>query len=261
VSVGISTACFYPEITENAVRYLCENGVPSIEIFFNSACEMQGEIFSKVKSSVLQSSVRVTSVHPFSSAFEPFMLFSEYERRFEDGLELYKRYFDACNALGAKTLVLHGDKADRKHCDDRYIDRFYRLFSAAKSQGVTLAQENVAYCRSNDIEFLKRMKAELKDDVAFVLDLKQARRAGVCWREYASVMGNKLVHLHANDYDETHDCLLPGKGITDFSEIYSCLYKNGFKGDSVIEVYRLNYSEHSELISSMKYLEGFEEKK
>ncbi|MBQ8868333.1 MAG: sugar phosphate isomerase/epimerase [Oscillospiraceae bacterium] len=261
MSVGISTACFYPEISENAVKFLCENGVSNIEIFFNSACEIKGEIFAEILSTVKANATRVVSVHPFSSAFEPFMLFSDYERRFEDGLELYKSYFDACNALGAKILVLHGDRADRTRHDDRYFDRYHRLYNSAKAQGVTLAQENVCYCRSGDVDFLKKMRSELKDEVAFVLDLKQARRAGIDYHDYAEAMGEALIHLHANDYNEEHDCLLAGCGITDFAEIYSTLYKNGFKGDSIIEVYRKNYGQPEELIESMRYLEGFENKK
>ncbi len=261
MSVGISTACFYPEISENAVKFLCENGVSNIEIFFNSACEIKGEIFKEICACVKDNGTRVVSVHPFSSAFEPFMLFSDYERRFSDGLELYKSYFEACNALGAKILVLHGDRADRTNHDDRYFDRYHCLYSAAKAQGVTLAQENVCYCRSGDVQFLKKMRSELKDEVAFVLDLKQARRAGTDYHEYAEAMGEALIHLHANDYDEAHDCLLAGKGKLDFSEVYRALGSVGFKGDSIVEVYRTNYGESSELIESMHYLERFENKK
>ena len=261
MSVGISSACFYPEISENAVKYLCENDTPNIEIFFNSACEIKGEIFKEICDCVKENGTKVVSVHPFSSAFEPFMLFSDYERRFSDGLELYKRYFEVCNILGAKILVLHGDRADRTYCDDRYIDRYHRLYTAGKEQGVVLAQENICYCRSRDTEFLKKMRAELSDEVAFVLDLKQARRADVDYHKYIEVMGEKLIHLHANDFDENHDCLLPGKGVLDFSEVYRALSSVGFKGDSIIEVYRGNYGEHKELLESMRYLESFENKK
>ena len=261
MSVGISSACFYPEISEKAVKFLCESGVSNIEIFFNSACELEGEIFKEICSCVKENGTRVVSVHPFSSAFEPFLLFSDYERRFLDGLELYKRYFNTCTCLGAQILVLHGDRADRTYCDERYFDRYHRLYTAAKEAGVTLAQENVCYCRSHDTDFLKKMRTALKDEVAFVLDLKQARRANIDYREYVEAMGERLIHLHANDFDKTHDCLLPGKGILDFAEVYSALSAVGFGGDSIVEVYRGNYGEPYELIESMRCLERFENKK
>lgn len=261
MSVGVSTACFYPELTENAVKFLCENGVSQMEIFFNSACEIKGKIFSEICACVRENSAKVVSVHPFSSAFEPLMLFSDYERRFEDGLEFYKKYFDVCNALGAEILVLHGDRADRTDCDDRYFERYRRLYQAAKQQGVTVAQENVAYCRSKDVKFIKKMHDILGDEVAFVLDLKQARRSGVDFCDLVSAMGSRLVHLHANDYDDNSDCLLPGQGKSDFAEIFSTLYKNGFCGESIIEVYRSNYGNYNELVSSMHFLERLERKK
>lgn len=261
MSVGISSACFYPTITEDAVDFLCKNGVKTIEIFFNSACETKGKIFNEIYHKIHDNGVNVVSVHPFSSSFEPFMLFSDYERRFQDGLDFYKNFFEVCAQLGSKIFVLHGDREDRTYCDDRYLDRYHRLFLAAKEMGIILAQENVAYCRSKDISFLKKMKNELCDDVAFVLDLKQSRRAGIDYREYASVMGEKLVHLHANDFDSTHDCLLPGKGITDFNVVYNELSKCNFQGDSIIEVYRSNFKDFEELLESIHYLECIENKK
>jgi len=76
-----------------------------------------------------------------------------------------------------------------------------------------------------------------------------------------SAMGSRLVHLHANDYDDNSDCLLPGQGKSDFAEIFSTLYKNGFCGESIIEVYRSNYGNYNELVSSMHFLERLERKK
>ena len=261
MSVGISTACFYPELCENAVRYLCENGVSNIEIFFNSACELKGKIFSEIKAIVSQNATNVVSLHPFSSAFEPFMLFSDYQRRFDDGLEFYRNYFDAANELGAKILVLHGDRADRKPNDERYFERYLKLYRAGKAEGVTVAQENVWYCKSRDTEFLKRMKDTLGSEVSFVLDLKQARRAGIDYKEYIKAMGSSIVHLHINDHDEKSDCLLPLFGITDYNEVYSELKNSGFKGESIIEVYRENYGGYHQLILSQKKLCCYENKK
>ena len=79
MNFGISSACLYPEVTEKAVKYLCESGAPEIEIFFNSACELKGKILSEISHIVQANGTKVVSVHPFTSGFEPFMLFSDYE--------------------------------------------------------------------------------------------------------------------------------------------------------------------------------------
>lgn len=254
MKIGISTACTYPEHTENAVKYLCENGVSDIEIFFNSDCELEGKIFSEIEHIVKANGTRVISIHPFTSGFEPFMLFSDYDRRFADGLEFCKKYFAAANALGAKIMVLHGDRADRQNHDERYFERYHRLYKMAEREGVIVAQENVARCRSRELSFVQKMKKQLADDVAFVLDLKQARRSDVDVNELIDTMGEKIVHLHLNDYDSNHDCLLAGQGVCDFENIFKKLSEVGFKGDGVIEVYRQNFGKLSELIESYEYL-------
>ena len=256
MKIGISTACFYPELTEKAVKHLCENGVSEIEIFFNSLCEMRGDILSEIAAITKSNGTRVVSLHPFTSGFEPFMLFSDYERRFLDGLEFCKHYFNACNTLGAEILVLHGDRFESHHSDDRYFERYQELFRTAKKEGICVAQENVCRCRSRDVEFIKNMKTALGDEVAFVLDLKQATRSGLSYKDVLSAMGDKLVHVHLNDCDENHDCLLPSQGNRDFAELFSKLKEHGYSGSAVIEVYRENYGDYSELFESLNHLKA-----
>ena len=254
MNVGISSACLYPEVTEKAVKYLCENGAREIEIFFNSACELKGKILSEISHITKLNGTEVVSVHPFTSGFEPFMLFSDYQRRFEDGLEFCKAYFDAMNTLGAEIFVLHGDRFESRHSDERYFERYLRLFREAKKEGICVAQENVCRCRSRDVDFIKNMKSSLKDEVAFVLDLKQATRSELGYKEVLSAMGDRLVHLHLNDCDEHHDCLLPGKGTRDFKELFKTMQSIGYKGSAVIEVYRQNFGEYGELMESLDFL-------
>lgn len=45
MSVGISTACFYPAATEEALRCVAEAGAKVTEVFFNSPSELE-RIFS-----------------------------------------------------------------------------------------------------------------------------------------------------------------------------------------------------------------------
>ena len=202
MKLGVSSACLYPELTENAVKYLCENGVSNLEIFFNSACELKGNIIKEIGRILKQNNATVHSIHPFTSGFEPLLFFSDYERRFEDGKEFFKSYVSAAAELGAKIIVLHGDRAERTDHDDRYLERYHSLYNIAQKEGVFLAQENVARCRSRDADFLKKMKKELGDSVRFVLDLKQARRSEVEYKKLLEIMDDKLIHIHFNDFDD-----------------------------------------------------------
>ena len=61
------------------------------------------------------SPLKVTAIHPMLSFAEPYMIFSEYMRRFEESEENFKRYFEIAASLGAKYVNLHGDRpTDRK---------------------------------------------------------------------------------------------------------------------------------------------------
>lgn len=255
---GISTACLYPALIEDTVRYYCENGVQELELFVNSVGEATPAFLEQLQPILRANGTRVVSIHPFTSGLEPLLFFSDYARRFEDGLKLYQRFFDACNRLGASILVFHGDRAESKNSDDRYFERFQKLYRAARESGVCVAQENVSRCRSREPAFLRKMRQQLGEDVRFVLDLKQAQRSGYPVEEYMDAMGEQLCHLHLNDANATQDCLLPGQGTRDFRSLFENLSRRGFAGGGVIEVYRENFSRPEQLLESYGYLAGLQ---
>ena len=87
----------------------------------------------------------IVSVHPYTSLMEGLLLFSDYQRRTEDGLMQYQRYLECAAALGARFFTFHGER-DMGHADDparwaRKCEVYRRLCGLAASCGVTLAQE------------------------------------------------------------------------------------------------------------------------
>ena len=48
ISLGVSTACLYPEVTERAVDELAAAGVKTIEIFYNSPSEYRPEFLKEL---------------------------------------------------------------------------------------------------------------------------------------------------------------------------------------------------------------------
>lgn len=110
-----------------------------------------------------------------------------------------------------------------------------------------MAQENVNLFRSEDPEFIVRMRENLKEECAFVLDVKQAVRAGKDPIAMCAAMGENLVHVHINDNDRNSDCLLPGFGTMDFNVLKNQLEGFGFAGDLIIEVYRRSFTDLKEL--------------
>lgn len=256
MAIGISTACLYPMYTEQALLTLLEQGFRLFEIFFNSPSELQADFVSRLGAMLEQNSGRLKSVHPFTSGYESYLLFSNYERRFQDGADFYDRYFETAARLGAEILVLHGDRCPEKSglTEEDYFDRFAQLARRGRRFGVTLAQENVNLYRSADPAFIKRMGDYLGNEVSFVLDIKQAVRSGNDPFSMCQAMGERLIHVHINDHTKQQDCLLPGKGQMDFVKLKGLLDSFGYQGDYMIEVYRKNFCAVEELTEAQRFL-------
>lgn len=262
--VGVSTSCLYPTITELALDSLLGMGVRDFEIFFNTSSELDKRFVKQLKSSVRRYGAKVRSLHPYSSMMEPFMFFSNYERRFTDMIEDYKRYFDAAKVLDADLVVIHGDKLPAHSPDEKYFERFSRIMEVGKRFGVTVAQENVNLHRSQNIDFLCRMREWIGEDIKFVFDIKQAVRAGYDPYTFADKLGNSIIHVHVNDNNPDNTCMLPGKGVMDYARLKAILDRNGCDASWIIEIYRNNFGEISELVETAKWLTevtGGEEKK
>ena len=67
-------------------------------------------------------------------------------------------------------------------------------------------------------------------------------------------MGNKIKTVHLSDIDENGKMRLPGKGTFNFEELFKRLYDVGFNGNAIIEVYKDDYNEESEITQSINYL-------
>lgn len=257
MEVGASSACFYPMETEKAFLHIAELGFNHSEIFFNSRSELERSFVRELKAIRDAYGINVTSLHPYRSFAEGYNFFSSYERRFLDGVDNYKRYFDAAATLGAKYIVLHGSKDRIDITREQYADRFRRLNEVARSFGCIVAHENVVDYIGARPEFMQSMKGYLGDEFKMVLDIKQARRAGVDPYEFIRIMGSNIVHVHLSDYSEGCDCLPPSEeGLFDFEVFFRELHKVGFNGKYMIELYSNNYSKENEILKSAKYLEG-----
>ena len=253
---GLSTACFYPMETENAFQAIMEQGIQNTEIFFNSPSELDREYLADIKKVMSAYGGRVISVHPYSSNWESMLFFSRYDRRLRDGIRLYDDFFDAARYLGAKYFIFHGLNKDFSVSDELYAERFMLLADEAQKYGITVLQENVARCVSGSADFIRRMRS-ICPDMKFVLDLKQALRAGFSPEEMLISMGDALCHIHMSDSDLKDDCRLFGQGRTDMVSFARLLTKTGFSGAIIEEVYSSAYSNTDELFDSFKVMHNF----
>lgn len=255
MSIGVSTSCYYPLATELSLEKIALLGTGTCEIFFNSFSELEKPFLDELCRIKDAHGIRVPSVHPFFSFAEPYLLFSEYERRFWDTVELYKKYFEAANTLGAKILVLHGGKESNTVHEELYFERFAKLLEVGKEFGVTTAQENVVHYRSQSPDFLMRMRTFIGDDLKVVLDIKQALRAGYSPFAFIELLKNTIAHIHISDSNSQYDCIPPGEGHFDFGRLFAEMDALGYNGDHIIELYRHSFESDAQITESRLYVE------
>jgi len=252
--IGISSACYYPMQTEDALAQIADSGARVCEIFFNTQSEIAHPFIDRIKKIADDGGFSVGSVHPFSSFAETNCFFSAYGRRTEESIDWYKGFFSGAAELGAKFFVFHGAVYSASLSPEFYAERFSLLSRAAKTEGITLCQENVSRCLAGKSSYVAELRRLLGDEISFVLDVKQAHRAGEDPFKMAEAMGGGLKLVHVNDFDAHRECLLPGEGAFDLTGFKKALDGAGFCENYIIEVYRDNYGDYSEVKSSYRRL-------
>ncbi len=251
MQAGISTANLYPMVIEEALTTLNGFGAEVVEVFLNTTSELTPDFAAMLKKRADDIGVSIRSFHSYTSCFEPYLLFSLYERRFEDGLRVFAPIFEAAAIAGADYVILHGDRDPGNLPAEQSIARYEKLYDLGQQYGVTLLQENVVRFRACQPQFVREMRRQLGDKAQFTLDFKQCRRTGVAIEEMIDAMSGAIRHVHISDYDDESDCLMPGVGKEDFPRLLQKLKESGFDGALIIELYRHNFDKVEELSSGI----------
>lgn len=253
---GASTANLYPDLTEHCLEQLLQLGFRQIEVFLNTESETAPAFLQAMKDRADAAGASFTSVHPYLSGSEPYLLFSQYERRFRDGLEMYKPLFEAAARLQAPYVVMHGDRLGGVLPVEESIGRFEQVYDLGQTFGVRLLQENVVRFRSSDNDYLCAMRCQLGEKAGFVFDFKQCRRSGHTPDTVLEAMGSALRHIHLSDATAQVDCLPPGQGTADLVGVLQQVTQRGYDGAVMLELYRSNYEHPEVLWSSMQQIKA-----
>ncbi len=255
MQTGISTASlFFRKTTEDALEFLSNNKVACAEVFLGSYCEYNldfGKILKERKGGI-----SVHSVHVLTTQFEP-QLYSVNERAKADSFKLLDMAMQAGEEIGAKYYTFHGGARFKKTHINIDFDRVglitQDIFDVCQSHKITLAYENVHWGYYNYIGFFKELIKRVPNLKA-TLDIKQARQSDIHYSKFIEEMGENIVTVHLSDYNEQGKMCLPGKGITDFKDVFNRLADVGFDGSLILEVYQSDYKEEKELIDCLDYI-------
>ncbi len=256
MSIGVSTACFYPLETELALEEVGKMGIDTTEIFFNADCELKESFIDILEDIKEEYKINIVSVHPTMSLAESFVFFSNYERRFREGLNTYARYSEIAARLGAKYIIMHGGKPNGILSDEEYCERYFEINRETQKNGVTVLQENVVRFRACNKEFMQSMVDILGNDAHFCLDIKQSIRCGYSPLELIEEFSDNIRHYHISDHTVASDCMLPGNGGFDFKNFFDYTKSKGYKGSYITEVYKYAYKEYEEIAKSYNFLKN-----
>ena len=255
MKAGVSTACLFPKSMEQALHLLGRQGIRLCECFFNTPRELKPEAVTRLKAAAGSYGMEIGSVHGFHSEMETFFFFTDYPGRLEDGLEQYRRYYEAAARLGAKYLIFHGDFAmNRSFSEEKAFDNIRCLWEEGRRFGVELLHENVARCKGGRPDYLARLHRAFPE-LGFVLDCKQALRAGYTASDFVDALGSSIRHIHLSDSSAARqqDCLPPGKGDWDMEGFFRRLLAAGADCSVVVELYSNSFEQVEELTQACEF--------
>lgn len=251
---GVSTACFYPEETIEGLAHLGQLNVPCAEVFLNTARELTPAYANALSLILRKHQICIAALHPFTSGMETFFFATDYPTRIEDGYFLYRQYFAFCQMLNIPRFVFHGMSKGFLFPLERYAEHYLRLREMARGFGVDFLHENVVRCICSQPETILQLRELTREDIGFVFDIKQARRAQVNPLTMLEAMGAHVQHLHLSDFTSTCDCAVPGFGAEDFEAVAKKLRAIHFDGTAILEVYRSGFGEAQELAEGLSFL-------
>ncbi len=261
MQIGISTASLFGRFnTENALKFLSDNGVKVAEVFLESFCEYNGE-FGKLLNS-LKGKTKIHSVHTLTTQFEP-TLYSVNERAQGDSFKLLEQVMQVAEIVGADYYTFHGGARFKKTpftIDyDRVASITQKIIDTCSKRGVSLAYENVHWGYYNYIGFFNEIRKRT-NGLKATLDIKQARQSGLEYKDFIDEMGSDIVTVHLSDINALGKMCLPGKGVTDFEDLFKRLADYGFNGALLLEVYKSDFNDFEELFSSLAYINDLAQK-
>ena len=248
MKTGISTASlFLRQETEQAFATVKELGADCVEIFYNTFYEYRPEFSEKLDANGIEvGSVHVSAYHIEHSLFNP-------SRRVRgDAYYWLDQVMRSAQVLGCKAYSFHGRVGTKESVDD-IADYLRGAVEFCARYGVNLCLENVAWSIYHKPKIFSQLKERIPQ-LSGVFDIKQARRSGYNYKEYIEDMKGSISHVHLSDVDKDGRMCLPGKGTYNFKEILSRLKDAGFDGNILIEAYKDDYGEISELKESLEYL-------
>lgn len=170
----------------------------------------------------------------------PYAPFGELDISVADGqirkniVDFHTRLIQEGAQAGIRTFVLHPstpitETMPRQERKQYAMDTLDKLAEAAHKEGAVIAVEDmIRSCLGNSAQELKEL-ISVNDKLRVCFDVNHLFHNS--HREFAEILGSKIVHTHISDYDlveERH--WFPGEGKIPWAEVYNALKGIGYSG-------------------------------
>jgi sugar phosphate isomerase/epimerase len=242
--IGVSSGAFYPIVpTENVPARAAELGISDIELLLQTAGEYSPRFLRQVRDEADACGVAVHSLHLYQ-ALHP--LFTSYQRRTDEAIDLFRRVLEGAHITGAHVVVWHGaSRAEATAPDawDQFIVMTARLAELSAEAGVMLGIENVSWCVVSAVRDVLRLNVALEEmphagAVGYVFDSFQALEAEANPFMLLAAMEGRIIDVHISDGqsgNRAHRHLLPGSGELPWPALIKAISATGYAGPMMLE--------------------------
>jgi len=227
--VALSTASVYPESTATAFEIAARLGYDGVEVM----------VWTDPVSQDVTALRRLSDYHqvPILALHAPCLVITQRVWGTDPWLKLV-RAKDAAEEVGAETVVVHPPFRWQREYARQFVGGIEQM---AGETDVRFAVENMFPLRARGREvtpYAPDWDPTLEDFRAFTLDLSHTAVSQSDALAMASVMGDRLAHVHIADGTGSarDEHLVPGRGEQPCGDLLEGLADRGFEGLVVVEV-------------------------
>lgn len=246
LTIGLSSGARYPGIpTERFPAEAARLGFQSIELMLQTTGEYDAGFLRMVQRETVACGVAVHGVHLFQP-LHPF--FTDYTRRTDEALDLFRKGVAGSASLGAKLVVWHGPTRHESANDPtwgRFLALTNQLAGICGEYGLVLGIENVSWCALAQVRDVIRLASSLSglqhsQHVGFVFDSFQVLEAGANPFMMLAAMEGRIANVHISDGragDDIGRHLIPGQGEVPWPALIKAIDGAGYAGPMMLEAH------------------------
>lgn len=233
--IGLSSAALYPHtLTEDTLPVAAELGFTTVEVYLQTVGEYHPLYLAELQTRCRDLGLRVHALHVDTRHYQ---FWSEYRRRRDEALALFREAVHMAASLGALAMDWHGlSQADQRAgvSEAQFFALARELGAQASDAGVVLSLENVSWCWMRSPAEITRVR-ELGLPLGFTFDPFQAARADADPLAVVAAMGDGLTNVHLNDYAPGQPHLPVGAGTLDWPTLLAAVQATGYGGPLFLE--------------------------